>query len=406
MTSKEGREKEMIVLFDKKEMCCCCAACMKICPIQAITINSDADGFTFPEINNDLCIECGLCNKVCAFQNIPVKGDDPIATYAAINKNSNILSASASGGVFGALASLVFDQKGVVFGCAYNDILEPEHISIDNLLDLEKIQGSKYVQSDINTTYTEAKRYLENGRYVLFTGTPCQIAGLKSFLGKDYENLITADLICHGVPSAKFFKGYIKYLEGKLKGRVIDFKFRDKSKGRTLMGKVIYKKNDEILEKLINTNISYYYNYFLKGDIYRENCYECKYACSSREGDFTLGDYWGIERAHPEIETQNGVSVLLVNSKKGTMLIDELSKYLNLTESIFEQARAQNGQLNSPTARSTRREEILKVWREGGYKALADEYYRTNKKLIVSSRCKMLIPHSIKKHLKRVLRRG
>lgn len=396
----------MIVLFDKKEMCCCCAACMNICPIQAITINSDADGFTFPEINNDLCIECGLCNKVCAFQNIPVKGDDPIATYAAINKNSNILSASASGGVFGALASLVFDQKGVVFGCAYNDILEPEHISIDNLLDLEKIQGSKYVQSDINTTYTEAKRYLENGRYVLFTGTPCQIAGLKSFLGKDYENLITADLICHGVPSAKFFKGYIKYLEGKLKGRVIDFKFRDKSKGRTLMGKVIYKKNDEILEKLINTNISYYYNYFLKGDIYRENCYECKYACSSREGDFTLGDYWGIERAHPEIETQNGVSVLLVNSKKGTMLIDELSKYLNLTESIFEQARVQNGQLNSPTARSVRREEILKVWREGGYKAVADEYYRTNKKLIVSSRCKMLIPHSIKKHLKRVLRRG
>lgn len=314
--SKEGREKEMIVLFDKKEQCCCCAACMNICPTQAITIKADVDGFTFPEINKDLCTECGLCNKVCAFQNIPVKGDDPIATYAAINKNSNILSASASGGVFGALASLVFDQKGVVFGCAYNDILEPEHISIDNLLDLEKIQGSKYVQSDINTTYTEAKRYLENGRYVLFTGTPCQIAGLKSFLGKDYENLITADLICHGVPSAKFFKGYIKYLEGKLKGRVIDFKFRDKSKGWGLMGKVIYKKGDKILEKFINPKTSYYYDYFLKGYIYRENCYECKYACGSREGDFTMGDYWGIEKVHPEIETKNGVSVFLINSKK------------------------------------------------------------------------------------------
>ncbi|NMA84106.1 MAG: 4Fe-4S dicluster domain-containing protein, partial [Epulopiscium sp.] len=274
----------MIELFNQKKNCCNCAACMNICPKQAITIKTDEDGFSFPMINRDLCIECGLCNNVCAFQNIPISGNVPISTYVAINKDMDVLSASASGGIFGALASLILDKNGVVFGCAFNNKMEPKHICIDNLLDMKKIQGSKYVQSDINTTYIEAKRYIKNGRYVLFTGTPCQIAGLKSFLGKDYNNLITADIICHGVPSADFFKGYIKYLEDKLKGKVIDLKFRDKSKGWGHIEKVIYKKDGIIKEKLIQPFNSYYHSYFLKGDILRENCYECKYACSSREG--------------------------------------------------------------------------------------------------------------------------
>ncbi|MGR6836803.1 Coenzyme F420 hydrogenase/dehydrogenase, beta subunit C-terminal domain [Syntrophomonas erecta] len=396
----------MIVLYDKKESCCCCAACMNICPAQAIKIKADADGFTFPEINNDLCIECGLCNKVCAFQNIPVTGDEPITTYAAINKNSDVLSASASGGIFGALASLILEKNGVVFGCAYNENMEPEHICVDNLLDMKKIQGSKYVQSNINITYKEAKGYLKGDRWVLFTGTPCQIAGLKSYLGMDYNNLITADLICHGVPSEDFFKVYIRYLEHKLKGKVIDLKFRDKSKGWGHVEKVIYLKNGIVKEKLIQPFTSYYHSYFLKGDILRESCYECKYASRSRVGDFTMGDYWGIEKAHPEIGTKEGVSVLLVNSKKGIALIDELSKYLKLVESTFEQARVQNGPLNRPNAKSERRKTIFKAWHEGGYKAIADDYYMKNKKQIILFRLKMLIPRSIKRHLKRLLGRA
>ncbi len=396
----------MIELFNKKKDCCNCSACMNICPKQAITINPDEDGFGFPEIDRDLCIECGLCNKVCAFQNVPIKGNTPISTYVAINKDRDVLSSSASGGIFGALASIILERNGVVYGCAYNDKMEPEHICIDNLSDMRKIQGSKYVQSDINTTYSEAKKYLKSARWVLFTGTPCQIAGLKSFLGKDYGNLITADIICHGVPSVEFFKGYIQYLEDKLKGKIVDFKFRDKSNGWGHVEKAVYEKDGIIKEKLIQPFNSYYHSYFLKGDILRENCYDCKYACGSREGDFTMGDYWGVEKAHPEIETKRGVSVILVNSKKGTILIDELTKYLDLTESTFKQARVQNGQLNSPTAKSERREAILKVWREGGYKAVADEYYRKNKKQIIFSRAKMLIPYPMKKHFKRILKRG
>lgn len=395
----------MIVLFDKKEKCCSCAACMNICPTQAITIKPDADGFKFSEINNDLCIECGLCNKVCAFQNIPVNGDGPMATYVAISKNSDVLLTSASGGIFAALASIVFEKNGVVFGCTFNRNMEPEHICINNPSDMKKLQGSKYVQSNIRNTYAEAEKYLKEGIWVLFTGTPCQIAGLKSYLGKDYDNLITTDIICHGVPSVDFFKGYINYLEDKLKGKVIDLKFRDKSKGWGHIEKVIYKKDGILKEKLIQPFNSYYHSYFLKGYILRESCYKCKYACGSREGDITMGDYWGIEKAHPEIVTKEGVSVLLVNSKKGIGLIDDLSKYLQLAESIFEKARVHNGPLNRPNAKSEKREIIFKTWREGGYKAVADQYYRMNKKRIILSKVKMLVPYSIKKSLRKILNR-
>ena len=392
---KQGMDR--ITLYTDKKECCGCAACMNICPKRAITMQPDENGFIYPVVKDDLCVECGLCRKVCAFQNVPVSANEPLATYAAINQDQSVLVASASGGIFPALASIIFGKKGVVFGCAFNDKMEPEHICVDNPTKMKKLQGSKYVQSSINNTFTEAKRYLEQGRVVLYIGTPCQIAGLKSYLDKNYENLITADIICHGVPSGAFFQGYIKHLEGKLKGNIVDFKFRDKSKGWGLMGKVVYNKKGVVREEFIPPITSYYYCYFLKGDIYRETCYECKYSSGNRQGDFTMGDYWGVEKAHPELETKNGVSVLLVNSAKGMALIERLGNQLDLTQSTFEQAREQNEQLRRPTAKSDKRDTILKTWREGGYQAIAEEYYKTNKKRLVLFRIKMLVPQSVKR---------
>ena len=366
----------------------------------------DINGYIYPTINSELCLKCGVCKDICAFQNIPVNGDEPINTYVAINKNESVLKESASGGVFAALASIILEKNGVAFGCSFNRNMEPEHICINNLSDIKKLQGSKYVQSNINNTYSEAKKYLEDGIWVLFTGTPCQIAGLKSYIGKEYENLITVDLICHGVPSAIFFKGYIEYLQDKLNGKIIDFKFRDKSKGWGLMGKAIYENNGIVKEKLIHPLSSYYYSYFLDGDIYRENCYECKYACSSREGDFTIGDYWGIEKIHPNVETKKGVSVLLVNTQKGTNLVCNLKKYLNLIESDFQSVKLENSQLSKPTNKSSKRQLILKTWRQGGWRLLADEYYKSNKIKIIISRFKIMIPESIKSFIKKLLKRG
>lgn len=390
----------MIELFDKKQDCCGCLACMNICPKNAIITEVDKDGFIFPVINKNLCIECGLCNKVCSFQNLSVSGNKPIDAYVAINKDIDMLKASASGGIFGALAKWVLEKDGVVFGCAYDEQMKPVHIGVNNLKDIKKIQGSKYVQSNINMTYTEVKKHLKSNKWVLFTGTPCQVAGLKSYLGRAYDKLIMADIICHGVPSIEFFKGYIQYLEKELKGNIIDVKFRDKSKGWGHVEKVTYKKGNSIKEKLIYPINSYYHSLFLKGDLCRESCYICKYASGTREGDFTMGDYWGVKKAHPEIKAEKGVSVLLVNTKKGVDLINYLEEYLSITQSTFKQAKLQNGPLNKPNVISPQREIIFKLWRENGYKGVSDYYYQTNRKQIISARYKRLIPDSLKRQIK------
>lgn len=390
----------MIKLYKQKKECCNCTACINICPKHAIITTKDIYGFIYPIVKNQLCVQCGLCKEVCDFQKTSDKLYEPIATFAAINKNNLVLEASASGGVFVALSSIVLKKNGIVFGCAFNHQMEPEHIYIDNQTDIKKLQGSKYVQSNLKNTYVEVENYLKLGKLVLFTGTPCQVAGLKAYLRADYNNLFTADLICHGVPSAAFFQGYVTHLEAKLKGRIIDFKFRDKSNGWGVVCKVVYEKNFEVFERVIFPIMSSYVNYFLKGDIYRDSCYVCKYAGKNRPGDFTMGDYWGIEEAHPEIKNENGVSVLLVNSKKGMLLINELRDVLNLTESTFKQAMVQNKQLCHPTTPSNKREKILNVWHKFGYKAVADEYYKLNKMQIRLFQLKQFIPKSLKKLLK------
>lgn len=392
----------MVKLYAEKDSCCGCAACMNACPKGAITMEPDEYGFLYPKVNEKFCEECGLCKSVCAFQNNEAASSEPLATYVAVNNDHSILSKSSSGGLFGALASLAFEQKGVVFGCAWNSRIEPLHVCIDNPKDIEMLQGSKYVQSSINDAYAEVKKYLEKGRHVLFTGTPCQVAGLNAFLKKKYSNLITADLICHGVPSAAFFKGYIEYLEVKLKGQVIDFKFRDKSKGWGYTGKVLYRKNGLTKGKSISHFTSYYYNYFLKGDIFRDSCYKCKYAGSSRQGDFSMGDYWGIENVHPEVDKNNGVSALIVNSKKGISLIEGLKIYLNITNSTYENARAHNDRLIKPMELGDRRNKILNTWLEGGYMAVAGEFQR---EYFLANSFKRILPEPVKYLIKKILRK-
>lgn len=393
----------MINLFISEKECCGCSACLNICPKNAINMVKNINGFIYPQIDFIACIECGLCNKVCSFQNNPVEKKEPIQAYAAINKNKEKLLLSSSGGIFSALSSYVFEKNGVVFGCAYDEMMEPKHIWVDDDKDLFKIQGSKYVQSKIGETYKDVKIFLESERYVLFTGTPCQIAGLKSFLGKEYANLITADIICHGVPSAYFFSGYIDYLESNLNGRIIDLKFRDKSRGWGHFEKIIYLKDGKIKKKLIHSIDSYYHTYFMEGDTLRENCYKCKYACISREGDFTMGDFWGIDKIHPEIKYDQGVSLFFVNSNKGESHINGLIKYLDLTKSNYIEAMEYNGTLKIPTKKSSKRKMLLKLWRDGGYNAVADLYYCENKNKIRRSKIKRLVPNKLKKLISKLM---
>lgn len=314
-----------IVLFDDKKDCCGCGACMNVCPKNAIRMAEDEVGFVYPEIDQNLCIGCGACKKACGYQMQPMMQKSE-AVYAAASNDDNLLRKSASGGAFAVLAENVLKKGGVVYGAALpleNGKLEPKHLRIDTVERLTELQGSKYVQSAIGDTYAQAKKDLLDGKSVLFSGTPCQIAGLKQYLKKDYENLLTVDIICHGVPSKRFFQSFMEDYGKKLGGTITEFYFRDKSKGQGMITRSVYKnKNGEQQEKIIVGNLLSYFNFFLRSFTYRKNCYSCPFASEKRVGDLTLGDFWGFHEEYPSYDEKQGlsngkgVSCILVNLQK------------------------------------------------------------------------------------------
>lgn len=377
--------KHIDLVQDKKE-CCGCGACVNVCFHKAISMQEDELGYMYPQINKELCVGCGLCQKVCAFtkkQNM----DAPLQAFAAMADDKEVLRKSASGGVFGAIAMEVLKSGGKVFGCSmeYIEELSPEHIGIEHVSELNKLQGSKYVQSDMKFVYQQVKEAIKKGRTVLFSGTPCQVAALKSYLGnKHYENLLTMDLICHGVPSIKFFRSYVKELEKSLKGKVIDFKFRDKDSGWGLKGKVYYlDRKGNKKEKSIPSKLSSYYKLFLDSCSYRESCYNCKYANQYRVGDLTIGDYWGIQGVHADYLVQNGgildekkgISAILVNTDHGKRMLEKYGIKLNVLDSQVEDVIKSNDQLRHPSHMNKNRDYIMKLYCSQGYEAV-ERWYR------------------------------
>ncbi|WP_278320016.1 Coenzyme F420 hydrogenase/dehydrogenase, beta subunit C-terminal domain [Clostridium tyrobutyricum] len=399
-------------LFKEKKECCACGACLNICPQKAIFMKEDEYGYLYPYIDKTKCINCKICQKICPSQNV-ININWPINVYGASSIYDKQILKSASGGVFATFAVEILKNAGVVFGVTLDyskEILQPLHIGITNLKNLSKLQGSKYVQSLIGTTYQEAKNYLDSGKMVLFSGTPCQIAGLKSYLGKDYDKLITMDIICHGVPNAKFFQDYLKNVENKYKIKIIDFKFRDKSKGWGCNGKIIYKTlSNEKKERIISCKESSYYDLFLKSDIYRESCYECKYASINRQGDISIGDYWGIEKEYPDLfrdsncmfSIKKGVSCIMVNTLKGNKYFHKINSYLNIKDTSFEQVALRNDQLNFPSKRGIRREKILKIYKNEGYKAVEEFFKKEIGFKIYIYKMKKIVPVSIKNLIKK-----
>lgn len=390
-----------IKLFDNKKDCCGCGACANVCPKNAISMKEDKYGFIYPSINNELCVGCKMCQKVCAYQN-KEETNVPLKTWAAVSKDKEILKGSSSGGVFTALASDFLKKDGFVSGAVFDEKFNLHHILTDKTEDLTKLQGSKYTHSNTGTVYREIKEKLKSDS-VLFCGCPCQVAGLKSYLGKDYDNLITIDLICHGVPSNKIFKDYLKEVEQKNKYNIKEFKFRDKAMGWGINGSLITNHNEK--RKVLCSNSSYV-NYFLNCLIYRENCYSCKYACKNRTGDITIGDYWGIPEEllkKYKIDTTKGVSVIIANTEKGRAFIENKAELFDLYESEYEKAARGNHQLNAPSKYDKRRDEILGLYAEKGWKAVDDEFIRKLgfKKYI--NIAKGMLPAKLKKYLKKII---
>lgn len=393
--------KEMPELFKNKKDCCACGACLNVCPKDAISMNEDESGFLYPQIDDTKCINCKMCQKVCAYQNKEEK-NVPLKTWVAVSKDEETLKKSSSGGAFYTLAKSVVEQSGCAVGAAFDDDFNVHHILAENFDDLHKIQGSKYTQSDTELIFREVKKKLVSGKIVLFSGCPCQVAGLKSYLGKEYDNLITIDLICHGVPSNKMFRDYIKILKKEIK----IFNFRDKELGWSKNGSVVLENNKKI--KLLESSSSYLC-YFANALIMRENCYSCKYACKNRPGDITIGDYWGIEREHPEliegkkIDDFKGVSVVIANTQRGIKFVDDNAGLFKLFDSTFEKAAKTNTQLNIPTKFSSQRDDIIEMYKNGGYSVVEKKFQKSVRLKKIKLRIKSMVPYKIKRKLKKIL---
>lgn len=309
----------MIKIIDK-EQCCGCSACLHICPKNSITFKEDKEGFLYPHVNMETCIDCGLCEKVCPVLN---QNDEriPEKVYAAKHEDDEIRMKSSSGGIFTLLADQILDEGGVVFGARFNDKWEVIHDYTETKEGLAPFRGSKYVQSYIGDSYKIAETFLKNGRKVMFTGTPCQIAGLKKFLRKEYDNLLAVDFVCHGVPSPMVWR---KYLEEEIAdqggAQLTGVNFRDKSIGWKNYSFVLNFSKDEgtikhnyAVSSVFTENT--YMKAFLSNLSLRPSCYDCPAKAGKSGADITIGDFWGIENIMSEYDDDKGVSFVAFNAK-------------------------------------------------------------------------------------------
>lgn len=326
-----------------KDSCVGCGACHERCPMHCINMREDDRGFLYPHIDETKCIECEGCIKVCPVISKPTISKSKVV-YAARIKDEELLLSANSGGVFSAFAIYALNNEALVCGAAWNDMLEVEHICISSSEDLKKLQGSKYVQSKLYVCFAEIKKALTEGRCVLFCGTGCQVAALRTFLVKQYDKLLTIELICHGVPSPGLFRKYIKWLSLKSKGAVTSFRFR---------GKHIRPSGEHSEFFYECGNIRYvghayedpYYGSFLLGKTLRPSCYKCQFKGEKRIADITLGDFWGIERILPKFPTKMGHSLVLLNTEKAIFYFNLISPSLEYMKTQWSEVAKRNRSL-------------------------------------------------------------
>lgn len=297
------------------DYCCGCGECFAICPVQAISMKKNHQGFYYPEIDEKKCIGCSKCVKRCSFNkslNDDKANFTPIA-YAVKHKNENIRMDSRSGGIFTAVSDYVLEQGGVVYGCKLENCDEAIHIRVTSKVERDAFRGSKYIQSIVCYTFEQVKQDLKNGLWVLYSGTPCQINAIKDYCKDlDCSKLVLIDIVCHGVPSQKVWKDYLKYLERRYRSKAVSVDFRDKKKfgwadhQETIIFKNRKEHSDNLFTKLFYSHL-----------IIRKECFECPYKNLNRVGDITIADCWGISREYPDFDDNKGVSLVLLNSQKG-----------------------------------------------------------------------------------------
>jgi len=312
----------MISIVNKQD-CCGCAACVQVCPKNCIELFTDNEGFLYPKTDANVCVECGLCEKVCPILN--QKGErKPVKVIAAINPDDEVRRNSSSGGVFSILAENVIRQGGVVFGARFDENWQVVISSVESIEQLSAFRGSKYLQARVENSYAQCKDFLNKGRKVLFSGTPCQIAGLLNYLRKPYDNLITVDFVCHGVPSPGVWKKYLDEVTEASKVAVEDVKFRTKPEGwkKFHLGITLDKEGASyILSSRYSDNT--YMKAFLSNMILRPSCYACPAKSGKSQSDLTIADFWGVEKVMPDMDDDKGTSIILINTPKFESITDE-----------------------------------------------------------------------------------
>ena len=316
----------------KKDDCCGCGSCSQSCSKNAIKMTDEGYGFKFPHIDNTKCIDCKLCLKSCPLHNI--KKRSIVKCYSGISYNDSFRIKSSSGGIFYELSKYVFSKNGIVFGAYFDDNFNVKMKYISSIIEIDQLMRSKYVQADTLNTFSECEKFLEDGVFVMYVGTPCQINGLKSFLKKDYNNLLTIDIACHGVPSQLVWSNYLKRL--KRKGTIDSINFRDKKNGwRDYNFTVKYKNGNEISE---SHKINEYMKLFLSDKILRKSCYNCHFKNDFSQSDITLSDFWGNEG----IEDDKGLSGIVIQTQKGYDVITSI-KTIKINETEYKNFCKKNG---------------------------------------------------------------
>lgn len=396
-----------IIVINKRD-CCGCNACVQRCPQQCIYMKEDTEGFLYPTIDKGSCIDCGLCEKVCPVINKSEEGPI-INVYAAKNDDEKKRLDSSSGGLFIALAEHIISENGTVYGAVFDEKWEVRHSSASTLEELYPMMRSKYVQSKIGNTYLDAESRLKKDQKVLFIGTPCQIAGLKKYLRKEYDNLLAVDFICHGVPSPGVWRRYLKELINNQSDKKKDiFKinsinFREKRRGFNWKnyGFVIdYLSVDKHIKQL--TSCSFYENPYMKGflsDLYlRPSCYSCPAKGGTSGADITIADYWGIENQMPQLDDNKGVGLAIVHTEKGIDILGKINVSLN--ESDISRAIISNPSYWSSVKESTNREKFFVMFHKGDSICKLVDYFTKESKLdIFANRIKNILKGILYKSL-------
>lgn len=367
--------------------CTGCTACFSVCPKNAIKMIDDEEGFKRPEINESLCVNCDLCRKVCIPSNGYVPYPFEAIAFGVKNKNLNERKQSQSGGVFFVLAKRVIEDGGVVYGAYLDEFLVVKHGRAVAADELKKFRGSKYVQSDLGDIFSMVKTDLAAGVKVLFSGTPCQVAGLKAFLGKNYDNLIAVDLICHGVPSPKVYKDYLSWQIEKNRKTISGVDFRDVTLS---WGKHVerltfengVKKQYDVLARL-----------FYSHNVLRKSCYECHFANVKRVGDITIGDFWGVENVNACFKDNYGVSAVIVNSERGLRVWDCVKDEFEYFSCRVEDLITRNPNLQKPSQRPNSRDCFWNDYKKG-FNFIAKKYGGYNLKGKVKKFAKLILKGS------------